>query len=1045
MARRILRVCALSALISCGAAQTVAAGSLTVAWDANVEADVVGYIVHYGTQPGIHTWQVDVGRVVQWTCPNLVDGQRYYFAVQAYNAAGLKSGLSSEVSGVVPIVIDITPPTVTSVAPPPGAAAVAPTVVVSVAFSEALNPSTVTAATVRLLDATGVAQGASLAYDATSRTIRLTPAAPLAFQQLWTVVVSGGPTGIRDAAGNAMAKDYMSTFTTTDRGLIAAFGFEELTGSNASDASGKSHVGTLSGASRTSAGRFGRALSFDGVDDWVTVPDSAFLDATSALTMEAWVRPTALGGWRSVLLKETAGGLAYSLYADDNAPWPATYINVGGFQAVTGTAPVALNAWTHLAVTYDGATIALYVNGALAGSRSMSGPIATSAAPLRIGGNAVWGEYFSGLIDEVRIYNRALSPAEIQADMSTAVASPEAGDTTPPTVAVISPATATTVSGTVVLVASAADDRGVAGVRFDVDGAPVGSGIAAPPYQLVWDSRSVGDGVHGVIALAWDAAGNTSASQSVYLTVANDTIAPVVTAVSPPAGAQNVPGGARVTAVFSEPLDPASIDAGTFELRDARGDVVAASVTYDVATATATLTPLTDLAAGEMCTATVRGGPAGVRDAAGNPLAADVAWSFTVGTVRGPVAAFGFDEGSGTAAKDASQNGHNGAITGALWRAGRFGRALLFDGVDDWVTIADAPGLDFTTGMTLEAWVYPTALGGWRNVLMKESAGCLSYSLYADDNDPRPAAYVDAGGYQSASGTSRLPLNTWTHLAVSYDGATLRLYVNGALVGSKAAPGPIATSAGALRIGGNAIWGEFFQGRIDEVRLYDRRLTQAEIQTDMATPVTGWIVAAYGFDDGTGTKAKDSAGRGLTGTITGAGWTTGRFGGGLSFDGIDDWVTVGDHAWLDLTRELTLEAWVKPRGQARRRNVIMKEAAGALSYALYASEDGSRPAGYVFTTQYGSVLGPGPIAADSWTHLATTYDGAEIRLYVNGVLISSQPASGNAAVSANPLRIGGNGIWGEFFGGVIDEVRIYYHALTESEIKTDMTTPINPG
>ena len=83
-------------------------------------------------------------------------------------------------------------------------------------------------------------------------------------------------------------------------------------------------------------------------------------------------------------------------------------------------------------------------------------------------------------------------------------------------------------------------------------------------------------------------------------------------------------------------------------------------------------------------------------------------------------------------------------------------------------------------------------------------------------------------------GPASLPLDTWTHLAATYDGATLRLYVDGSLAGSVAATGAIATSAGALRIGGNTLWGEYFQGLIDEVRVYNRALSQAELQADMA-------------------------------------------------------------------------------------------------------------------------------------------------------------------------------------------------------------------
>ncbi|HEY7019302.1 MAG TPA: LamG domain-containing protein, partial [Gaiellaceae bacterium] len=90
---------------------------------------------------------------------------------------------------------------------------------------------------------------------------------------------------------------------------------------------------------------------------------------------------------------------------------------------------------------------------------------------------------------------------------------------------------------------------------------------------------------------------------------------------------------------------------------------------------------------------------------------------------------------------------------------------------------------------------------------------------------------------QNAPGSAAVPLNTWTHLASTYDGSTLKLYVNGVLAGSKAVTGSLAATTNPLRIGGNTIWSEWFSGQIDEVRLYKRALTPGEIQADMATPL----------------------------------------------------------------------------------------------------------------------------------------------------------------------------------------------------------------
>ena len=203
----------------------------------------------------------------------------------------------------------------------------------------------------------------------------------------------------------------------------------------------------------------------------------------------------------------------------------------------------------------------------------------------------------------------------------------------------------------------------------------------------------------------------------------------------------------------------------------------------------------------------------------------------------GLVAAYAFDENSGTAIGDSSGKGNNGTTASTTWAVGKFGSALSFNGSSSWVTIPDSPSLDLARSLTLEAWVKPTTVSGWRSVAMKERTGGILYSLYAGESGNRPLGQVDNGAEQNATGTTSLPTNTWSHLAVAWDGATLRLYVGGALVASKAVAGSLAASTAPFRIGGNGIWGEYFSGAIDEVRVYDHALTPSEIQTDMSRPI----------------------------------------------------------------------------------------------------------------------------------------------------------------------------------------------------------------
>ena len=214
----------------------------------------------------------------------------------------------------------------------------------------------------------------------------------------------------------------------------------------------------------------------------------------------------------------------------------------------------------------------------------------------------------------------------------------------------------------------------------------------------------------------------------------------------------------------------------------------------------------------------------------------------------GLVAAYSFAEGNGTTVADASGNGNTGTINNATWVQGKYGNALKFTGAtNSFVSITDAPSLDLTNKLTLEAWVNPSTLnspdGNWVAPVAKDhptlTANDVSYALYAAaGTGTPPGEHILAGsGDVGVSATSKLTLNTWTFLAATYDGASMKIYVNGVLVKSKAQTGTIAEVNAPLKIGGD--WsGEMFTGIIDEVRVYNVALTQTQIQSDMNTPVS---------------------------------------------------------------------------------------------------------------------------------------------------------------------------------------------------------------
>ena len=141
------------------------------------------------------------------------------------------------------------------------------------------------------------------------------------------------------------------------------------------------------------------------------------------------------------------------------------------------------------------------------------------------------------------------------------------------------------------------------------------------------------------------------------------------------------------------------------------------------------------------------------------------------------------------------------------------------------VTIPGTASISPTSAITIEAWVKPSTTSGWRAVAVKEQTrASLSYGLYGS-SDVGPASLVYTKSEQDLDAASRIPVGAWSYLAAVYDGSVNRIYVNGSLVGQSAVPGSIAESGGALRLGGDTIWNEWFNGTIDELRIYSRALT----------------------------------------------------------------------------------------------------------------------------------------------------------------------------------------------------------------------------
>lgn len=215
----------------------------------------------------------------------------------------------------------------------------------------------------------------------------------------------------------------------------------------------------------------------------------------------------------------------------------------------------------------------------------------------------------------------------------------------------------------------------------------------------------------------------------------------------------------------------------------------------------------------------------------------------------GPQAAYGFNTGRGATVADSSGHGIAGALHNALWTAaGKFGGALSFNGTFSYVDLGRPSALATTGSMTWEAWVYPTGWPPDDGQIVAWSDNTTGWQLKTTpDSGPQTFGVLVSGPngtYAQRTSRTVVSLNTWYHVAGVYNAAAraLDIYVNGVLddgtllgsVPSADVLPPRANASIGRRTDGR---GYYFIGTVDEVRIYSRALSAAEIQNDRVTPL----------------------------------------------------------------------------------------------------------------------------------------------------------------------------------------------------------------
>ena len=198
----------------------------------------------------------------------------------------------------------------------------------------------------------------------------------------------------------------------------------------------------------------------------------------------------------------------------------------------------------------------------------------------------------------------------------------------------------------------------------------------------------------------------------------------------------------------------------------------------------------------------------------------------------GLVGSWHFNEGSGTTAYDSSGRGNNGTlVNGPTWVDGKFGKALQFDGSDDYVEVQHSDSLNIQGPITLETWVQIKSWAKSGSIVSKGTGGTYVWQIFVDSANKRIAGYfkVDTAWRSCYSGT--LSLDTWYHVISSWDGTNSYLYINGVQAGTDTTgSGTLATNTLSLFIGKGGTEPYYHNGTIDEVRIYNRALTAEEIK-----------------------------------------------------------------------------------------------------------------------------------------------------------------------------------------------------------------------
>ena len=656
---------------------------------------------------------------------------------------------------------------------------------------------------------------------------------------------------------------YRGALTSADAQTLANYGvahlkLDEASGIAAADSTANGWTGTLVNGPTWSAGKIGNAVSLDGSNDYVSLP-TGVVNGLTTCTITGWVYLNSVGNWSRIFDFGT-GTTNYMFLSPKNGANGKVRFAIRtasvAEQIIDGAAAIATAGWHHIAVTLNGATGTLYVDGAQVGQNTAMtlNPSSLGATTQNYLGKSQFSAdpYLNGKVDDFHVYGTVFTAAQIAtlySGLGTPVVTVTAGDTQ------------NTLSW------SAVTNAGTYTIKR--------STTAGGPYTVI---------AGGVTGTSYTDTGLTNGVTYYYVVVAQSSLAestgstetsgyPVPPPPAAPTGLSGLGWNGAVDLSWT-----ASSTATSYTVK--RGTT---SGTYTqtfggiTGTAYSDITGVNGTTYYYVVTATNLGGT--------SANSSEIAVTFTQ-----PRAYLKFDETTGTSAADAMGNGWTGTlVNGPLWTLGRTGNSADLDAVNDYVSLPSGIVNSLTT-CTIAFWANLDATANWQR-FFDFGTGTTNYLFLSPKNGAngkiRFAIRTASVAEQIIDGTAGFPATGWHHVALTLNGATGTLYVDGAQVGQNTAMTLTPSSLGVTTqnyLGKSQFSADpYLAGRIDEFRIYTRALTAAEVSSLLATSPAGLQAAPAALTATAGTAQAVlswTAASGATGydvlraTVSGGPYTT---------------------------------------------------------------------------------------------------------------------------------------------------------------------------